>query len=231
MKNNNFFLPFDVFERHKTVSLFIDDAEDRVLDVGGGVKGLDRFIENQVTVTNLNAGDVIADGRNLPFTNNQFDIVTSIDVLEHIPKKDRQKFIDELLRVAHKKVILSTPLGSDVHNKAERKLLAYLEDKDSDSDYLREHIKNGLPTREELEEYFPKNKAFFFFSGDFRLNNFLFRAQIKQFKNSLINKAFFYLQKLVNFFLNVFYFPFVKSKKPKEWTNRVFVIYEKSNNF
>jgi len=231
MKNNNLFLPFDVFSRHKIVASFINEKDGRVLDVGGGVKGLDRFIKNQITVTNLSAGDVIADGRNLPFTNDQFDVVTSIDVLEHVPKKDRQRFINELLRVAHKKVILSTPLGSDAHNKAERKLLAYMENKDSSSDYLREHIKNGLPTIRELNEYFPKNKTFFFFSGDFRLNNFLFKAQIKQFKNSLINKAFFHWQKLVNFFLNVFYFPFVKSKEPKKWTNRVFVIYEKSNNF
>ena len=230
MKNNNLFLPFDVFERHKTASFFIDDVEDEVLDVGGGVKGLGRFVKNRVTVSNLNVGDVIADGRNLPFTNNQFDIVTSIDVLEHVLQKDRQEFIDELLRVAHKKVILSTPLGSDAHNKAERKLLAYLEDKDSNSDYLREHIENGLPTKKELEKYFPKNKISFFFSGDFRLNNFLFKAQIKQFKILPINKAFFYLQKLAGFFLNVFYFPFTRSKKSKRWTNRVFVIYEKSNN-
>jgi len=231
MKNNNFFFPFDVFSRHKIVSLFVNDAEDRILDVGGGVNGLSHFVKNEVIVSNLNVGDIIADGKNLPLADNQFDIVTSIDVLEHVPKKDRQRFINELLRVAHKKVILSTPLGSDAHNKAEGKLLAYMESKGSNSDYLKEHIKNGLPTKKELEKYFPKNKTFFFFSGDFRLNNFLFKAQIKQFKNSLINKAFFYWQKLVNFFLNVFYFPFVKSKKPKKWTNRVFVIYEKSNNF
>jgi len=228
MKNNNLFLPFDVFERHKMVSSFIKNSEDRILDVGGGVEGLGRFIENKVTVTNLNAGDVIADGRNLPFTNSQFDIVTNIDVLEHIPKKDRQKFVNELLRVARKKVIVSTPLGSDVHSKAEKKLLAYLENRGSNSDYLREHIKNGLPTKEELKGYF-SDEAFFLFSGDFRLNNFLFRAQIKQFENSLINKAFFYLQKLVSFLLNVFYFPFIKSEKPKRWTNRVFVIYEKGS--
>ena len=233
MRIKNLFLPFDVFSRHKIVASFISENDGRVLDVGGGVNGLNRFIKNQIIVSNLDAGDVIADGRNLPFANDQFDVVTSIDVLEHIPKKDRQKFINELLRVARKKVILSAPLGSDAHSRAEKRMLAYMKKRNKDSDYLKEHIKNGLPTEKELTKYFPKsktNKISFFFSGDFRLNNFLFKAQIKQFKNPLINKAFFYWQKLANFFLNIFYFPFIKSKEPNRWTNRIFIVYEKSNN-
>jgi len=234
MKIKNLFLPFDVFSRHKTAASFVSEKDGRVLDVGGGVNGLNRFIKNQIVVANLNAGDVIADGRNLPFDNNQFDVVTSIDVLEHIPKEDRQKFIDELLRVARKKVILSAPLGSDAHSRAEKRMFAYMKKKNQDSDYLKEHIKNGLPTKKELSKYFPKSKAnkiSFFFLGDFRLNNFLFKMQIKQFRNSLVNRVFFYWQKLANFFLNIFYFPFIKSKKINKWTNRVFVIYEKSDNF
>jgi len=47
------------------------------------------------------------DGYNLPFPNGHFDIVTCVDVLEHV--EDYHRFLDELLRVADKGVFISTP--------------------------------------------------------------------------------------------------------------------------
>ena len=47
------------------------------------------------------------DGYNLPFPNGHFDIVTCVDVLEHV--EDYHRFLDELLRVAGKGVFISTP--------------------------------------------------------------------------------------------------------------------------
>lgn len=50
---------------------------------------------------------VLYDGYNLPFKDNSFDVITSIDVIEHVDDYDR--FIKEMLRVARKSVILATP--------------------------------------------------------------------------------------------------------------------------
>ncbi|MFW9877877.1 MAG: methyltransferase domain-containing protein [Candidatus Thorarchaeota archaeon] len=47
------------------------------------------------------------DGYHLPFKDKEFDIVTCIDVIEHV--KDYDTFIDELLRVAKDFVMFSTP--------------------------------------------------------------------------------------------------------------------------
>lgn len=47
------------------------------------------------------------DGKIIPFERNSFDIVTCIDVLEHV--KDYNEFLSELMRVAQKGVFISTP--------------------------------------------------------------------------------------------------------------------------
>ena len=67
-------------------------------------------IENKPEICDqLGIKFVQADGCNLPFSDNQFDIVHSNAVIEHVGDQARQaKFIYELCRVA-KRVYLSTP--------------------------------------------------------------------------------------------------------------------------
>jgi ubiquinone/menaquinone biosynthesis C-methylase UbiE len=51
-----------------------------------------------------------ADGRNLPFLPNSFDVVHSSAVLEHVGSFDEQRrFLEELVRVARRVVFLTTP--------------------------------------------------------------------------------------------------------------------------
>jgi SAM-dependent methyltransferase len=47
------------------------------------------------------------DGRRLPFCDGEFDVLTCIDVLEHVEEYDG--FLDEMLRVSRKGVFISTP--------------------------------------------------------------------------------------------------------------------------
>jgi 2-polyprenyl-3-methyl-5-hydroxy-6-metoxy-1,4-benzoquinol methylase len=49
----------------------------------------------------------IYDGYSLPFPDKHFDLVTCVDVLEHV--EDYHRFLDELLRVTRKSVLISTP--------------------------------------------------------------------------------------------------------------------------
>lgn len=42
---------------------------------------------------------IMADATKLPFPNNYFDYVISLDVIEHIPMKEKERFIKELIRV------------------------------------------------------------------------------------------------------------------------------------
>ncbi len=227
MKISNFFLPFDIFCRYKTVAKLIGNQKGEILDVGGGVKGLNRFVKNKVVVANLAEGDVLADGRALPFADNSFASVTSIDVLEHIPPQDREKFVSELKRVVKEKVILSFPLGTKAHVRAEKELKDFLKKKGERVDYLEEHITNGLPTLKELEKILKDYPFQVFFGESFRLNNFLLKIQFILDEKRILRRFYFYFQKLINFLLNVFYYPFSLSKKPRRFTNRVYAVVNK----
>ncbi|MCJ7804813.1 class I SAM-dependent methyltransferase, partial [Patescibacteria group bacterium] len=219
-------LPFDVFERHQTVAKKIKPGET-VLDVGGGVDALGKFIKNKIIIVNLQSGDILTDGRELPLKDNSFDVATSIDVLEHVPQKDRKIFIGELLRVAKKKVILSVPLGTKGHIEAEKKLLKIFETKKMKSGFLKEHLERGLPTFDELKSYLSSFPYKVFYSGDYRLNSFLVRFDLKSFKNPKLDKFIYFLKRSLNVILNLFYFPFSGSEKPEKFTNRIYLFIEK----
>jgi len=45
----------------------------------------------------------------LPFKDGEFDVVTAIEVIEHLPKKSGEKLLTEMERIACKRVIVSTP--------------------------------------------------------------------------------------------------------------------------
>jgi 2-polyprenyl-3-methyl-5-hydroxy-6-metoxy-1,4-benzoquinol methylase len=50
---------------------------------------------------------ILYDGKTIPFEHDHFDIVTCIDVIEHV--EDYEKFLSELIRVSRKGVFISTP--------------------------------------------------------------------------------------------------------------------------
>ena len=97
---------------------------------------------------------------------------------EHIPPQDREKFVSELKRVSKKRVILSFPLGTETHIRAEKELKDFLKKRGERVDYLEEHIANGLPTLQELEKILKDYYFQVFFGENFRLNNFLFKVQL-----------------------------------------------------
>lgn len=64
-----------------------------------------RFVETE---------KVRADINDLPFGNGEFDIVTCLEVIEHLPQDVYLKALNELKRVAKKYVILSVPNAEDL---------------------------------------------------------------------------------------------------------------------
>lgn len=106
---------------------FVKDG-DRVLDVGMGIgygMNLLSIKAKEVYAVDVDKGAVencsktvlsknpkvkelkIYDGYDLPYKDNFFDVVTCVDVVEHV--EDYDKFIDELLRVTKRAVVFATP--------------------------------------------------------------------------------------------------------------------------
>lgn len=121
--------PYIPFTALNTVWRNLDNNVKSLLDVGCGkgvpvefinrkhryfVIGLDAFAPylNECKKKRIHDTYVQADVRQLPFADSTFDCVLCLEVLEHLEKKDGEKLLSELERIASREVILSTPVGN-----------------------------------------------------------------------------------------------------------------------
>jgi hypothetical protein len=227
---NKHFLFYDTYERHKKIGSLIKDGET-ILDVGGAADHLSQFAKPSKIITanlkGMEASDVMITGGRLPFKDNSFDVVCSIDVLEHLPKVDRGKFIKDLLRVAKKRVILSFPIGTPRHIAYELKTQKWLKASGRDVSYLDEHIKLGLPQKEELRNLIKGRKTFMIYSGNININKLLFRLFMFDPDIKFIRKILYYSKLAFNLFSNDILYMFLSKRKNSVYVNRVYLIIKK----
>lgn len=131
----------------------------KILEVGSGVTGITPFIPFKITGVDVafngeiaeNLTPVCLSGASLPFPDNSYDYVISVDMLEHVPDNERANVVSEILRVAEKRVFLAVPCGK--HAEAQDKALdeIFLDAKRERDRFLQEHVENGLPLKDELE--------------------------------------------------------------------------------
>jgi hypothetical protein len=167
----------DTWERH-ALAAGLAGFPGNLLDVGGaGLLG--RLLPGtEVTTANVEPpADVLLTGAELPFADGSFDAVTSIDVLEHLPPVERAVHVAELRRVARRRVVVTTPLGTQEHVEAERELAEWHETVTGRRHrFLDEHLVHGLPTLAELQEL--AEGVELLFHGDFRRAARLFRLGV-----------------------------------------------------
>lgn len=104
-------------------------AGGAVIDLGCGRNSPVRFFSNELAYslgvdshlasindsrkfkihTKYIVSDILEACRNIP--DNSFDCALALDVVEHLEKKDGGKLLDEMARIARKKVIIYTPNG------------------------------------------------------------------------------------------------------------------------
>lgn len=131
------------------MAMALGRARLRVLDVGG-VELTQQFMpEHDIVVTNLvreQLSAVQSSGAALPFADRSFDVVLTVDTLEHIPPADRQAFLAEMIRVTKHFVLITGPFSSPINDEAERLLDDYIYTVTGQRHYyLAEHLKFGLP--------------------------------------------------------------------------------------
>ncbi len=96
---------------------------------------------------------VIAIG-SLPFRDKSFDAVISLDTLEHVPRSSRQLFMNELVRIARKYVIVGFPEGdaAERHDAAMEEY--FVRQQGSALEFFVEHREYRIPRHEDLLIYF-----------------------------------------------------------------------------
>jgi hypothetical protein len=163
-------VPFDQYQRYRITALVAEAAAAsrqaeagsgplRALDVGGHFEDLEgkarrpiaEFLPAWQTWTldlpaNPLPGYIRGRGDRLPFADHQFDLVSSVDVLEHVPPGSRPELLNEALRTSRRLVLLAAPFDSPQVIRAEQLLADFVE---RTCGYvqgqLREHRECGLP--------------------------------------------------------------------------------------
>ncbi len=184
-------LPFDQYQRYRMVADVLDrlrgDGPLRVLDVGGRTALLRRFVDDRVTLVDMEPSDVtenmvLGDGARLPFQDNAFDAVCAFDTLEHVPPGAREAFVTECARVAGGWCILAGPYAEPGVARGEELLQKFLKDKlNTVHRYLDEHGEHGLPERALVTKWFEQSGASVTSVGHGNLYRWLFMMSVELF--------------------------------------------------
>jgi 2-polyprenyl-3-methyl-5-hydroxy-6-metoxy-1,4-benzoquinol methylase len=223
-------LPFDQYGRMRVVqniahvlyrALVPDELADerprvRVLDVGGYPGILRNFLSPELfelTVLDVVRDDgtipgyVQASGADIPFGPGEFDVVFSLDTLEHIPGQHRRAFLQEAMRVARHAVVLVNPIQSVEADLAEELLDEYIRwILDAQQEQLAEHRAFGLPdfaaTRAEFEQAGMNTYAF----NLANVHNWLFMMVAKHYLISMRDERASAFERALDRYYNLTFF-------------------------
>lgn len=156
---NIFRVPFDQYQRYRLLSEAVLILEDGgplfcVLEVGGYPPKIHDFLPGRkIMVVDKQKGPgkdyLQAEGTNLPFPDGHFDLVVSLDTIEHVMVGQRELFISELCRVARSCVIVAAPFASDAVKAADRAIFEFIrEHAGYDHPFLKEHLEIEAPDME-----------------------------------------------------------------------------------
>ena len=182
---------FDQYQRYGMIKILVENIKKhykynkplKILELGSNEHlNLQKFLSREdITFSDLEIPNnsnkkvkfIKADATNLKdIKENEFDIVISTDVFEHIPELLRKKFLKESKRVARVATIHCFPFKSDENESAENSVNEYYKSlRGIDHIWIKEHIDNGLPDiRTVIEELNSDNCNYFMFEhGDILL--------------------------------------------------------------
>lgn len=161
-------LPFDHFARYQLAAEVIDltrrGGPQRVLDIGGGPGSLAAFCpSDQIVSSDLHlpshwhaaAPDlVLADGAQLPFADATFDVVVTLDTLEHVLPERRAGLLAEAARVSRGYVLAVCPCGTPGVPEADAALLSFVRHRFGEEfetvGVLQEHLGFGHPDPDQI---------------------------------------------------------------------------------
>lgn len=133
-------------------------GDPSVLDVGSGGLGIAPYIKRTVTGLDIEfyppfhpyLKQVKGSAMKIPFSDNSFDVVISTDTLEHVTTGNRSKAVEEMMRVAIKRIFIGVPTGKKSQEQDEKLDREYKKIHHKSYHFLEEQIGFGLPSLEEI---------------------------------------------------------------------------------
>lgn len=125
-----------------------------VLEIGSGSIGITRFYKGKVVGIDIEAEKyqnprlnfIKGSATRLPFSDSSFDVVISIDTLEHLTRKEQIKMVLEAYRVSKKYIFFTYPIG---FNKYQKKIVTTWK-KSQLTESLKEHLHGGTAKGDEV---------------------------------------------------------------------------------
>jgi len=177
-------------------------AGNSVLEVGSGGRGISEYLSSLDGIRNYElfmldirkdafkdlkrvrpkVHPVIGDGCRLPFRDKAFDVVVSVDTIEHIPKPTRHNFFKEFKRVCKKKIVITCPMqcsdGIFQGKKYDITFQYLYETKYGVKEpNTAQHIAAGHPTIEEIKKALPHSTIYGYKNCDIWLKYMLFSSK------------------------------------------------------
>jgi len=155
-------LPFDQYQRYRLVAEVLDrlrpsEEAVEILEVGGypGV-GKRFFLKDEFFIVDLfaegKADEVVASALSLPFPDDSFPVVISVDLLEHLLPEQREQAISEMARVSAELILLSAPFQYSLARQTEKLVFEFIKDwLGWEHKYLKEHLEIPAPKLVETE--------------------------------------------------------------------------------
>ena len=159
--------PFDQYQRYAITTAIARamgrTPAPRVLDVGGHHldfwfrprRPIAEFLPEAPSITvdlarSRLPGYLCARGDALPFPAGQFDLVCSVDVLEHVPPAARATVLAQVMRVSRRAAVVAAPFRSPVIERAEALVSDFIRDVCGyEQGQLQEHREHGWPDLDE----------------------------------------------------------------------------------
>lgn len=143
----------------------IDIKNPTILEVGSGSLGIGPYLKRAFTGVDVNFSGpswkqlkkIKGQAEKLPFSYCSFDVVISVDVLEHLPPKNRARAIQELFRVSREHVVIAVPSGIQSEKQDQKLNLRYRQKFGKPFPFLEEQANYGLPTKTEINYWIKKS--------------------------------------------------------------------------
>lgn len=133
-------------------------TKSKILEIGSGSYGITPYLKEKIDGVDIDfsgpqsplVNQIKGDAANLKFRKNSYDVVISVDVLEHIKPQQRILSIEQMLKIAKRLLVIVVPTG-ELAQKQDRELNKLWQSiMKEPNQFLAEHVKNGLPTTDQI---------------------------------------------------------------------------------